>query len=123
MEIITKRGNRVAKERYKYWTKLYIGYLKQCADQDAKPEISSIDTGLKSFDEEKYEYGPLMQKFWNNKWNGMNLKNLRNAARVPPSTGEYYSKFSINKETGKYRLSYDGKQRLRKRREKLAQVN
>jgi len=100
----------------KHKSKLHKGFDKMAARQDAKPQISVRDTGLLSIDEngDSLEMLPLMQKFYNNKWNGMNLKCLRNRfAQTMP--GWFNSRVSINKD-GKYFLNTRGKQHLRRKK-------
>lgn len=100
----------------KHKSKLQLGFEKQRLRQDAKPEYVKITIQpiILSWNSKHSEYRPLKRKFWNNKWNGMNLKNLCNSfTQVQP--GWLYSKKRINKD-GKYVLSFHGEQILRKKK-------
>jgi len=100
----------------KHKSKLHKGFLKQVKRQDLKPETVKIIVIpiLLTYSYKHSEYRPLKRKFHNNKWNGMNLKNLYNRF-TPTEVGCMYSKRSINKE-GKYILSFHGKSVLKKKR-------
>ena len=100
----------------KHKSKLQLGFEKQRIRQDAKPEYVKIviQPIILSWNTKHSEYRPLKQRFWNNKWNGMNLKKLCNSF-TPVEVGCMYSKRKINSE-GKYILSFHGKSLLRKKK-------
>ena len=123
IELRTKRGNLVTRDmgKNKHQSKLYWGFMKMIADQNAKPSISQVDTGLISWDEDEGEYLPLMQKFPNSRWNGMNLKELASKVRIHSPAEGYYRRIYFNENTGMYKLSqFSGKQRLKTLRAKRA---
>lgn len=100
----------------KHKPKLYKGFIKQAARQDAKETFVKVKLypEVLTYSYNKGEYTPVKIKHYNNKWNGMNLKNLCNAFNKI-IVGGMYGKFAINKE-GKYILSRHGKDLLRRRR-------
>lgn len=106
----------------KHKSKLHKGFEKQRVRQDLKPEYVKIIVTpiVLSYSCKHSEYKPLKQKFWNNKWNGMNLKNLHNFFNIL-RVGGMYGKFTINSE-GKYELSRHGKDLLRKKRQRKETV-
>lgn len=105
----------------KHKSKLQKGFAKQVTRQDLKPSYVKIKVLpiVLSWNHKSGSYKPLKQRFWNNKWNGMNLKNLYNSFTVL-IVGGMYGKFTINGE-GKYKLSIHGKQLLKKKRAKKIQ--
>ena len=99
----------------KHKSKLHKGFEKQCKRQDSKPEEVKIKLPIaiqlpKNF---KGKYKHYFTVF-NSKWNGINLKNIRNSFNIN-RVGGMYGKFIINSE-GKYKLSIHGKQLLKKKR-------
>ncbi len=102
----------------KHKSKLYKGFEKQVRRQDAKPsdvEIKlptaiELPTNFKGV----YTHTLIVS---NSKWNGMNLKVLRNRLDIN-RVGGMYGKFTLTTD-GKYKLSIHGKSLLRKRREKV----
>jgi len=66
---------------YKYISKLHRGFNKQVSRQNKKESIIEIQIMpvILSYDEDENDYRPLTRKFFNNKWNGMNLKNIQNS--------------------------------------------
>jgi len=103
-------------------SKLHKGFEKQVSRQDKKPEYVKITVMpvILSYNRKSSSYEPLKQRFWNNKWNGMRLKNLCNSFTIL-RVGGMYGKFTINNE-GKYKLSRHGMDLLRKKRQrKLAE--
>jgi hypothetical protein len=102
----------------KHKSKLHKGFERQRTRQDNKPCYVKVTVTpiVLSWSCKHSEYKSLKQKFWNNKWNGMNLKNLCNSFTVT-RVGGMYGKFTVNSE-GKYKLSMHGKDLLRKRRQR-----
>lgn len=105
----------------KHKSKLLKGFEKQIVRQDKKPSEVKIKLPIaiqlpKNF-KGKYKHTLTVS---NSKWNGMNLKNLRNWLwETQPNT--FNSKFHVSKE-GIYKLSIRGKQFLNsKRRAKIAE--
>ena len=86
--------------------------------QNNKPTINKVILkGVLTYSSKKGCYVPLKIKYFNNQWNGMNLKTLFN--REDKETTSYvgmYAKININKE-GKYILSRYGKSILKKKRQ------
>ena len=86
--------------------------------QNNKPTINKVILkGVLTYSSKKGCYVPLKIKYFNNQWNGMNLKTLFN--RENKETTPYigmYAKININKE-GKYILSRYGKSVLEKKRQ------
>jgi len=106
----------------KHKSKLHNGFDKQCKRQDSKPSELKIKLPIaiqlpKNF-KGKYKHYFTVS---NNKWNGMNLKNLRNRFNII-RVGGMYGKFTINSE-GKYKLSMYGKQLLTKKKLKKSAKN
>jgi hypothetical protein len=103
----------------KHKSKLYRGFEKQVNRQDAKPsEVEIIlPNAIKLPENFKGIYTHTIVVS-NNKWNGMNLKQLRNQFNIV-RVGGMYGKFTINKD-GKYKLSLHGQKLLKKR--KLTQI-
>lgn len=105
------------KTQDKHKSKLHKGFEKQTLRQDNKPNEVKIKLPVaiqlpKNF-KGKYKHFFTVS---NNKWNGMNLKNLRNSFNII-RVGGMYGKFTITSE-GKYKLSMHGKDLLRKRQAK-----
>jgi hypothetical protein len=100
----------------KHKSKLHLGFLKQVQRQMNKPDYTKkvVSPVILSWSCKHSEYRPLKQKFWNNKWNGMNLKNIYNSFTIL-RVGGMYGKFTIN-DNGKYRLSRYGKDLLRRKK-------
>lgn len=102
----------------KYISKNHKGFLKMVSRQNNKPTINKVIVkDLLTYSSKKGCYVPLKIKYFNNQWNGMNLKTLFN--REDKETTSYvgmYAKININKE-GKYILSRYGKSILKKKRE------
>jgi len=105
----------------KHKSKLYKGFEKQVARQDAKPSDVEIilPDAIKFPKNFKGSYTHILAVS-NSKWNGMNLKVLRNRFNVN-RVGGMYGKFTIT-NNGKYKLSIHGKSLLRKRRGKALQA-
>lgn len=105
----------------KHKSKLYKGFEKQVQRQDAKPSDVEIILPI-AIDLPKNFNGVYTHCLTvsNNKWNGMNLKVLRNKFNVT-RVGGMYGKFTITKD-GKYRLSMHGKSLLRKRKSKYLSI-
>ena len=106
----------------KYISKNHKGFLKMVSRQNNKPTISKVIVkDMLTYSSKKGCYVPLKIKYFNNQWNGMNLKTLFN--REDKETTSYvgmYAKININKE-GKYILSRYGKSILKKKRENRRQ--
>ena len=105
----------------KHKSKLHKGFDAQVRRQDNKPNEVKIKLPVaialpKNFKGKYKHYFTVI----NDKWNGMNLKNLRNRFNII-RVGGMYGKFTITPE-GKYKLSMHGKSLLRKRREKKQQL-
>ena len=102
----------------KYLSKNHKGFLKMVSRQNNKPTINKVIVkDMLTYSSKKGCYVPLKIKYFNNQWNGMNLKTLFN--REDKETTSYigmYAKININKE-GKYILSRYGKSILKKKRE------
>ena len=102
----------------KYISKNHKGFLKMVSRQNNKPTINKVIVkDMLTYSSKKGCYVPLKIKYFNNNWNGMNLKILLN--REDKETTSYtgmYAKININKE-GKYILSRYGKSILKKKRE------
>ena len=102
----------------KYISKNHKGFLKMVSRQNNKPTINKVIVkDMLTYSSKKGCYVPLKIKYFNNQWNGMNLKTLFN--REDKETTSYigmYTKININKE-GKYILSRYGKSILKKKRE------
>ena len=102
----------------KYISKNHKGFLKMVSRQNNKPTINKVIVkDLLTYSSKKGCYVPLKIKYFNNQWNGMNLKTLFN--REDKETTSYigmYAKININKE-GKCILSRYGKSILKKKRE------
>ena len=102
----------------KYISKNHKGFLKMVSRQNNKPLINKVIVkDMLTYSSKKGCYVPLKIKYFNNQWNGMNLKTLLN--REDKETTSYtsmYAKININKE-GKYILSRYGKSILKKKRE------
>lgn len=101
----------------KHKSKLHKGFEKQVQRQDNKPNELKIKLPIavklpKNF-KGKYKHSITV---YNSKWNGMNLKNLKNSFTIL-RVGGMYGKFIINSE-GKYKLSIHGKQLLKNKRQK-----
>jgi len=107
----------------KHKSKLHKGFEKQVTRQNLKPEYVSIVIvpHILSYSSKHGEYRPLKRKFWNDRWNGMNLKNLCNSFYpVPPNS---FGSFRRVKD-GRYSLSIRGYQALqRKKARKLSLIN
>jgi len=101
----------------KHKSKLYKGFEKQVIRQDLKPSDVEIilPNAIKLPKNFKGTYTHTLIVS-NSKWNGMNLKCLRNSLHVN-RVGGIYGKFTLTKD-GKYKLSIHGKSLLRKRKEK-----
>jgi hypothetical protein len=99
----------------KHCSKLYLGFLKQVRRQDAKPSdvIIKLPCVIELPKKFKGSYIHCLEVS-NSKWNGMNLKILRNRFNIN-RVGGMYGKFTITKE-GKYKLSLHGKDLLRRRK-------
>lgn len=98
-------------------SKLHKGFDKQCKRQDSKPSDVKINLPVmvdlpKNF-KGKYTHRIRVS---NSKWNGMNLKCLRNRFNIN-RVGGMYGWFIIGSD-GKYKLSMHGKQILKKKRAK-----
>lgn len=107
----------------KHKSKLHKGFEKQVARQDAKPSIKYIEVKptILSYDEEEGKYLPLKKTVWNNKWNGMNLKNIANSfSQTMPNWFNSHRRLTKN---GKYKLSIRGKQYLNRKKSKLYNSN
>ena len=106
----------------KYISKNHKGFLKMMSRQNNKPAINKVIVkDMLTYSSKKGCYVPLKIKYFNNQWNGMNLKTLFN--REDKETTSYvgmYAKININKE-GKYILSRYGKSILKKKRENCRQ--
>ena len=106
----------------KYISKNHKGFLKMVSRQNNKPTINKVIVkDMLTYSSKKGCYVPLKIKYFNNQWNGMNLKTLFN--REDKETTSYvgmYAKININKE-GKYILSRYGKSILKKKRENCRQ--
>ena len=102
----------------KYISKNHKGFFKMVSRQNNKPTINKVIVkDMLTYSSKKGCYVPLKIKYFNNQWNGMNLKTLFN--REDKETTSYvgmYAKININKE-GKYILSRYGKSILKKKRE------
>ena len=102
----------------KYISKNHKGFLKMVSRQNNKPTFNKVIVkDMLTYSSKKGCYVPLKIKYFNNQWNGMNLKTLFN--RENKETTSYigmYAKININKE-GKYILSRYGKSILKKKRE------
>lgn len=99
----------------KHKSKLLLGFDKQCKRQNAKPSEVKIKLPIaiqlpKNF-KGKYKHYMTVS---NNKWNGMNLKNLRNNL-VPTPKNSFNSYISID-SNGMHKLSVRGKNILRKKK-------
>jgi len=101
----------------KHKSKLYKGFEKQIKRQDVKPSDVEIilPNAIKLPKNFKGTYAHTLT-VCNSKWNGMNLKTLRNSLNVI-RVGGMYGKFTITKD-GKYKLSFHGKSILKKRKAK-----
>lgn len=100
----------------KHKSKLHKGFIKQVIRQDNKLSIVKVKIIPEILSYKDGEYKPLKQKFFNNKWNGINLKDIYlSFIQVQPNW--MYSKVRINKE-GKYILSIFGKNKLNKLKNK-----
>jgi len=100
----------------KHKSKLHKGFEKQLTRQNLKPDFPKIVVKpiVLSWSGKHGKYKPLKQRFRNNKWNEMNLKDLYNSFTIL-IVGGMYGKFTINKD-GKYTLSRHGKDLLRKKK-------
>lgn len=99
----------------KHKSKLQKGFEKQVKRQNEKEDVVYLDLPIsvklpKNF-KGTYTHSIEVQ---NNKWNGMNLKKLRNSFIIH-RVGGMYGRFSIN-ENGKYILSRYGKELLKKKK-------
>lgn len=106
----------------KHKSKLHKGFIKQCVRQNLKP--SDVEIILPpAIDLPKRFKGFYTHTISvsNNKWNGMNLKNICNSF-VQTMPGWFNSHRSINKE-GKYILSIRGKQYLNRKKSKKNIIN
>jgi len=101
----------------KHKSKLYKGFEKQVKRQDAKPSDLEIilPDAIKLPKKFKGTYTHTLT-VCNSKWNGMNLKCLKNSFNIN-RVGGMYGKFTLTSD-GKYKLSIHGKSLLRKIREK-----
>lgn len=103
--------------RKKHSSKVYKGFCKMCLRQAKKPSTVTIELPC---------YNKLPQNFKgeyvhcftvdNNKWNGMNLKTL--CTQTFYRVGYFKSPFQINPLTGKYSLTMEGQQKLKKLKER-----
>lgn len=103
--------------RKKHSSKVYKGLCKMCLRQDKKPSTVTIELP---------QYNNLPQNFKgdyihcftvdNNKWNGMNLKTL--CTQTFYRVGYFKSAFQINYLTGKYSLTREGQQKLKRIKER-----
>ena len=103
--------------RKKHSSKVYKGFCKMCLRQNNKP--STVTINLPQYNNLPKNFkGEYIHCFTvdNNKWNGMNLKTLckQNFYRV----GYYKSPFHIDPLTGKYSLTREGQQRLKRMKER-----
>ena len=100
----------------KYISKNHKGFLEMVSRQNNKPTINKVIVkDMLTYSRKKGCYVPLKTKYFNNNWNGMNLKTLLN--REDKETTSYtgmYAKININKD-GKYILSRYGKNILEKK--------
>ena len=99
----------------KHKSKLHLGFEKQVRRQCNKPSEVKIKLPVsvklpKNF-KGKYKHSITV---CNSQWNGMNLKNLYNSFTIL-RVGGMYGKFTID-ANGKYKLSYHGKQLLKKKK-------
>ena len=96
-------------------SKLHKGFEKQVKRQDAKLNEVCINLpiSVKLPNNFNGDYIHCLTVS-NNKWNGMNLKKLKNSFIII-RVGGMYGKFTINQE-GKYKLSRHGKDILRRKK-------
>lgn len=102
----------------KHKSKLLRGFEKQVIRQDNKLSEVKIKLPIsiqlpKNF-KGKYKHHFIV---YNSKWNGMNLKQLRNNLNYNPVNGGMYAKIRIDKTTGKAYLSMHGKDILKKKKQ------
>ena len=104
-------------------SKLHKGFIKQVIRQNKKPSIKYIQIMpvILSYDEEDGGgYKPLCKTVFNNKWNGMNFNNLCNMfQQVMPN---WFGSHRLINKHGKYILSMRGKQCLKRKKTKKAQL-
>ena len=102
----------------KHKSKLHKGFNKMVIRQDAKESevVINLPIAIKLPKRFKGEYIHSITVA-NSKWNGMNLKNLRNSFQQT-MPGWFNSNRTVTKE-GKYKLSIRGKQYLNRKRAKI----
>lgn len=107
--------------RKKHYTKRYKGFLKMLYRQDAKPDINKVvlSPQVLTWSSKKGAYVPVKIKFWNNKWNGMNLKTLthRENNQTKDIFGVWAPTRTLNND-GKYVLTREGRKLLNKKKAK-----
>ena len=108
---------KVMKIQDKHKSKLHKGFEKQVTRQDLKPSIAKVEIvpTILTYSSKRGEYIPLKRKFFNNKWNGINLNRLYSSFNCSRVGAGMYTEITINKE-GKYKLSMYGKQILHKKK-------
>jgi len=103
--------------RNKHSSKVYKGFCKMCLRQDNKPNVVTINLPHYTKLPENFK-GTYTHCFTveNNKWNGMNLKTL--CTQIFYRVGYFKSPFQINPLTGNYSLTKEGKQKLKRMKER-----
>lgn len=111
--------NLIVENKKKHYSKNYKGFLKMVERHDKKPEIKKVKLmpEVLTYDFEEGCYIPIEIQHYNKKWNGINLKCLkqREDNQTKNIFGEYGSKFCLS-NNGKICLSRKGKNVLEKKK-------
>ena len=108
---------------YKYWSKTYKGILKQIQRQKNKQKKKKVVVYpiILSYSSKHSEYRPLKRKIFNNIFRGgkgLDALCSDKYFNVKREVDGMYTRFNINRNTGKYYLSKTGKEYLNKLRAK-----
>lgn len=107
--------------KYKYWSKLYKGILKQIQRQQNKPDIAKVIIYpiILSYSQKHSTYLPLKRKYYNNRYRGgKGLDALQQAKyfETVRNVNGMYTRCLVDRLTGKYRLSKTGKELLMRKK-------
>lgn len=106
---------------YKYWSKTYKGILKQIERQVNKPTIKKVIVYpiILSYSSKHGKYLPLKRKYFNNRFRGgKGLDALCSDSyfKGVRSVNGMYTLCTVDRITGKYKLSNYGKQLLKSKK-------
>ena len=105
---------------YKYWSKTYKGILKQVTRQQNKSNIAKVIVYpiILSYNNKHSKYLPLKRKYYNNRnrgGKGLDALHSDKYFNTVRSVNGMYTLCSIDRVTGKYKLSTYGKGILKKK--------